>query len=159
MKEDNESLVDQIRISPRYVDKHDESNDLLLKPNTIEIDEHQQKQKAYDALETGISLRDRTYLVNGEKKAKTKKDSKEMSAIQNEIEALNEFIESIPFTTEDAGSFGGNVSALLDRMKHIYRKCEDYLGSKNPWSAEGKARYKLVQKMSDRLESDMIRYG
>ena len=156
MKEDNEILVEEIKTSTQHAEKNDDQSDLLFKPNTLRIGDHQNKQMGYAALETGISLRDRSYTVDGEKKAKTKKDSKEMSAILNEIEALAEFLESIPFSTEDAESFGASVTALLDRMKHLYQKCEDYLGSKNPWSDEGKARYKLVQKISDRLESDMI---
>ena len=149
MKENDDILMNEVKTSSR-------KQDTVAKSDSLQISEQTELSTGYEALEIGTSLRERTYLVNDNTKAKKKSDSKEMSSIQNEMEALTEAFDSIPFSTEDAQVFSDGCKAIMDRLKHLYEKCENYLEIKNPWSDEGKARYRLVEHIGKRLSADIL---
>ena len=113
------------------------------------------KAGSYEVLENGNKLMNRDYEVGGKKKTGERKASKEMDAIFAELEALNVFFDTVEFTKDDEDVFKTSGTALLDRMKHLMEKCDDYLAKKNPWTAEGVARYKLVDKIGERLGKDI----
>ena len=122
---------------------------------TQQQDDLFEQKSQYSVLEYGDQLRNRTYTVDG-KQAKTTKDSKEMTAILEGMEALNELFGMLSFQTDDKKLFLNEGTTLLDQMRHVVAKCDKYLDEKHPWTKEGKARYNIVKQMSERLSKDIL---
>ena len=109
----------------------------------------------YEALEQGEILKNRTYTVDG-KKASKSSDSKDMKAILDELEGLNSFFDMMGVTVDDPEIFRVDAEALLDRLLHLFEKTDNYVSTKNPWFAEGKARYKIVKQINTRVQKDIL---
>ncbi|MBQ1548669.1 MAG: hypothetical protein IIZ61_09795 [Lachnospiraceae bacterium] len=109
----------------------------------------------YEAVHLGEVLRDRNYTVNG-KKASKKKDSEEMQAIIEKVEDLNSFFEKGYFNKNDEEGLKEIGGELLKKMKSLAEMTDNYVSTKNPWFAEGKARLNIVKQMNLRLQRDIV---
>ena len=151
MKDNEESLYDELNKSETGF-THVETTETENQKLSIES----QNATRYDALEKGRMLMEHDYNVDGKKTTGKKAPSKEMSAIFTELEALNVFLEDAGFQQEDEEALKADGEALLDRMRHLMQKCDDYLAKKSPWTLEGVARYHLVDNIGERLSHDII---
>ncbi|MBO6214627.1 MAG: hypothetical protein J6N76_03710 [Lachnospiraceae bacterium] len=151
MKEFEESLIEDINKIDQPIMKNEEEEN---QQQNIPL-QMNQEMSGYEVINKGNMIRDRQYEVGG-KKESSRKDSKEMQAILNEVEALDSFLGAVTFSYSEPDSFLNTVDALVDRMKHMVEKCDIYLNTKNPWSAFGKARQRLVMDMAERLDKDIV---
>ena len=110
----------------------------------------------YEVLEKGQKLMNHDYMVDGKKVTGQKKASKDMEVIFGELDALNMVMSGLSFDAGDPDSLQAEGGALLDRMKKLMEKCDAYVTKKNPWTAEGTARYRLVDQIGERLSHDIF---
>ena len=150
MKENEDSLQQELN---KTVSQPVFSN--VLKEDDQDLSQMAINQSRYEAIETGEMIRDRSYEVGGKKKTGTRKASKEMAAIETELEGLSAILEDMPFDQYDEDFMRSGCKTLTDRLRHLLEKCEDYLVEKNPHSAEGKVRYNLVKQIADRVSTDI----
>ena len=118
-------------------------------------DEVLENKNRYAAFEYGEQLKNRTYTVDG-RQAKATKDSDEMIEVLKGIEALSEGIGKFAFQPNDEQAFRNAGEALLDQMRHAIERCDKYLVTKNPWSKEGKARYRIVDSIGETISRDIL---
>ena len=118
-------------------------------------DEILENKNRYAAFEYGEQLKNRTYTVDG-KQAKATKDSDEMIEVLKGIEALSDSIGIFAFQPNDEQAFRNAGEALLDQMRHAIERCDKYLVTKNPWSKEGKARYRIVASIGETISRDIL---
>ncbi|MBQ1547775.1 MAG: hypothetical protein IIZ61_05215, partial [Lachnospiraceae bacterium] len=84
------------------------------------------------------------------------KDSAEMKKIIARMEDLNNFIVGTTLEKDNAEAFKEKGNELLKSIKSLAEMTENYVNTKNPWFAEGKARLKIVKQINDRLQRDII---
>ena len=146
MKENNEEIANSQIIEAKPI--HSDINDQFQDQSHIDA-------KKYEAMEYGRMLKERTYTVDG-KEAKAKSDSKEMSAVLEGLEGLNDVFDMVEFDTSSKATFVNAGMTILDMMKNVASRCDAYLAAKNPWFKEGKVRRDYVRKISERVGKDII---
>ena len=149
MKENDENLLLKESEAPVFITEESQQED-LFKSNT--------KAHAYEVFEKNEKIKNRDYKV-GEKKDVDRKDSPKMLAIIDQVDFLENLIDSLTFDTsseEAIESFKASSETLMNRMKIVVERCADDLNAKNPWSAFGKARYRIVNEMAERLDRDIV---
>ena len=150
MKENDESLYKEIKTSEIKMPLFSEEEKQSDVVNSFAT------RQSYELLDDAELIRNRSYLVDGKKKEGSFKDSKEMTAVLTELEGVSLFFDTMEFSHEDEGTFLAMSEALLDRLKHLVEKCDHYLDVKSPKTTEGKVRYRMITRIAERADKDII---
>ncbi|MCR5098209.1 MAG: hypothetical protein K6B14_04600 [Lachnospiraceae bacterium] len=150
MKELNESLMDEAQSLSQQMSQYEQGQS-----DTVELNKN---MSAYNALElrNEIKYGPKDDQKKGKKKEENRKPSKEMQAVLEEADGLEDFIGTLSFDSSDGVAFMSVAETLVDSLKRLVSRCDDYLNAKNPWSAYGKARYRIVSMMAERLDKDIV---
>ena len=161
MKENDNGLYEEIKTTeiklPEFVSDEQQSDVVnTFAAQQSDVVNTFATRQSYEPLEGAETIKNRSYLVDGKKKEGSFKDSKEMKAVLTELEGISAFFDTMEFSYEDEGTFLTMSEALLDRLKHLVEKCDNYLEVKSPKTTEGKVRYRMITRIAERADKDII---